>query len=91
MKETQIQEALFVEMFQRVGIQVSTMKAVNDWIEKCDDPDKWYWQITWTQEEEKDFKKWAYKLIKKETKLNKKYTQGAVEMFMLMYGWKNVN
>ena len=62
------------------------------------DQENWYWQHTWTTDEENRFKQWLVHEIYNNTKLRKatmhfpirnfKNIEMAVEMFMLNYGWR---
>jgi len=69
------------EMFKRVG-----MKYPN---KKFTDQPNWFTKKTWTETEEKDFKKWMEKLLKKRYKhWTKRTLDKEIGMFLLMWGWK---
>jgi len=69
------------------------------------DPDKidfkshnWFWQYTWTKEQEQEFIQWFADYLYNNTKArqellhanrkNKKYCRKAAEQFVWNYGWK---
>ena len=49
----------------------------------------WYTMRTWTSKEEKDFRDWMRKLLKKRYRwMDKRKLDWEVGMFILNYGWK---
>ena len=75
-------EECLKEMFSRVG-----EKYPNEELTSQDD---WFYQHTWTVEEEDDFKDWMSKFLKKRHKYwSKRTIELEVCMFLLNWGWKN--
>lgn len=50
--------------------------------------DNWYQQWTMTEEQNKEWREWGIKYIKKEKRLYKSYAEKQMAMFDLMYGLK---
>ena len=72
-------EECLVEMFSRVGEKYPNKKLT-------DQPD-WYRKRSWTEKEEKDFKVWMEKYLKKHFKWTKRMIDNEVGMFILNWGW----
>jgi len=68
------------EMFKRVGEKYPNPKLTAD--------EKWYQKRTWTPEQEKGFRAWMVKLLKKRHGLQKRQIDWEVGLFLLNWGWK---
>ena len=73
-------EICLKEMFRRVG------KKYPD--KKFTDQKDWYTKVTWTEEEEEDFRVWMRAFLKKKYRWNKHTLDKEIGMFLLMWGWK---
>lgn len=80
-KDEIIIETLINKMFEIAGHSV-TYNDIKD------RKDNWYQQWTMTEEQNKEWREWGIKYIKKEKRLYKDYANKQMAFFDLMYGLK---
>ncbi len=68
------------EMFRRVGLRYPNKKFVSQ--------DRWYLQRAWTREDEKDFRDWMMKYVRKKLRYDVRTATKEVGYFTLMYSWR---
>lgn len=76
-----IVETLINKMFEIAGHQV-TLEDIKD------RKDNWYQQWTMTEEQNKEWREWGVKYLKKQKRLYKAYAERQMAMFDLCYGLK---
>jgi len=86
MKQDEVVQELLVEMFNRVGLGVSSYAEVKEWADA--NGDEWFRKRTWTDAQEREFKKWAVDEIRKAFKFTKKTAENKYSWFNLMWGWR---
>jgi len=86
MKQDKTVKELLVEMFRRVGLEVSSYAEVEEWAGA--NGDEWYRKRTWTDAQEQEFKKWAVDKMRKAFKCTKKTAEAEYSWFNLMWGWR---
>jgi len=74
-------EMCLKEMFKRVGEKYPN--------EELTSQEGWHEQRTWTPEEEKDFRVWMAKYLKKRHRWDRRTIDKEIGMFLLCWGWKN--
>ena len=52
--------------------------------------DQWYYESSWTQGEEDDFKEWMKKVLKSRHRWRKVLIEKEIAMFLLSYSWRYV-
>jgi mannosyltransferase OCH1-like enzyme len=70
------------EMFRRVGRPTVDENFIRR--------EHWYRESSWTEAEEKDFKDWMVRLIRRRHKWTKRLAVKEVSWFLLSYSWKYV-
>jgi hypothetical protein len=90
-KRQELFEECICELGRRVDLPWGVFDDVKDWIEENrsdDDYIPWYHLRTWTEQDEKDFREWMYKFLKKKTRWDKKQIDMEIGTFLLQYSWK---
>jgi len=74
---------LLVELFHRVGR--SDITEYDQALEYAQEHgDEWYTTYTWTDEQERDYRAWALKILKAHGVLRPEFE---IDAFLLCYGW----
>lgn len=78
-----IYKELAVEMFQRVGLNLS-YEEIKEYAKQPN----WYWLKTWTKQEEDSFIQWVVAKLRKELHYSKKAAEKQANWFVSDIGWR---
>ena len=78
--EKEFDEVMF-KMFEAAGAKFYSIKR------SCRG-DNWFTKHTWTEVQEKEFKKWLKKYVIKKLGIPAKLAEKKTEMFLFEHGWK---
>jgi len=79
-------EEALVEMGKRVGLEWSNYDDVLEYQKQHGVT--WYTSITWTKEQQMEFKDWMDSLLNKKSNWSSRKRDLEVWTFLLCYGWK---
>ena len=69
------------KMFEAVGAKFYSIKR------SCKG-DQWFMKYSWTEDQEKEFRKWLTKYVIKKLGIQPQLADKMVTMFLFEYGWK---
>jgi hypothetical protein len=78
-KEEKCFETAMTEMFRLVGRKYS---------QKATSKHEWYYESTWTSEQQSEFRKWLTKLIRRELRYPAYKADREAGWFVFNFGWK---